>query len=101
MWEYFQGLFDFNKTSLGPVGCCVLIHPKPATKRSWDFCAKEGYYIGPTLDLHHCFRLVKSDTKSQVISDTVEFHHAYRIIPSPSLEDKIIHGLHVCPKQRA
>jgi hypothetical protein len=95
MWEYFQGPFDFNKTPLGWFRCCVLIHAKPATRRSWDFRAKEGYYIGLALDLHCCFTLVKSDTKSQVISDTVEFHHAYRTIPSPSPEDKIIHGLHI------
>jgi len=30
-WEFFQGPFDFNKTPLGPVGCRVLIHAKPAT----------------------------------------------------------------------
>ena len=36
-WEYFQGPFDFNKTPLGPVGCWVLIHAKPITRRSWDF----------------------------------------------------------------
>ena len=95
MWEFFQGPFDFNKTPLGLVGCCVLIHAKPATRRSWDFRAKEGYYIGLALDLYHCFRLVKSDTKSQVISDTVESRHAYCTIPSPSPEDKIIHGLHI------
>jgi hypothetical protein len=29
-WEFFQGPFDFNKTPLGPVGCRVLIHAKPA-----------------------------------------------------------------------
>jgi len=92
-WEFFQGPFDFNKTPLGPVGCRVLIYAKPATRRSWDFRAKEGFYIGPALDFYRCFKLVKSDTKSQVISDTVEFHHAYRAIPSPSPEDKIIHGL--------
>jgi hypothetical protein len=38
-WELFQGLFDFNKMPLGPVGCPVLIHAKPASCRSWDFCA--------------------------------------------------------------
>jgi hypothetical protein len=95
MWEFFQGPFDFIKTPLSLVGCRVLIHAKPATRRSWDFCAKECYYIGPALDLYCCFKLVKSDTKSQVISDTVEFRHAYRTIPSPSPEDKIIHGLHI------
>ncbi len=30
-WEFFQGPFDFIKTPLGPVGCRVLIHAKPAT----------------------------------------------------------------------
>jgi hypothetical protein len=71
------------------------MHAKPATRRSWGFCAKEGLYIGPALDLYRCFKLVKSDTKSQVFSDTVEFCHAYRTIPSPTPEDKITHGLHV------
>ena len=92
-WEYFNGPFDFNKTPLGPVGCRVLIHAKPATRRSWDFRAKEGFYIGPALDSYRCFKLVKMDTKSQVISDTVEFRHAYRQIPIPTPEDRIVQRL--------
>ena len=92
-WEYFNGPFDFNKTPLGPVGCRVLIHAKPATRRSWDFRAKEGFYIGPALDSYRCFKLVKMDTKSQVISDTVEFRHAYRQTPIPTPEDRIVQGL--------
>ena len=93
-WEFFNGPFDFNKTPLGPVGCRVLIHAKPTTRRSWDFRAKEGFYIGPALDSYRCFKLVKMDTKSQVISDTVEFRHAYHTIPVPTAEDRIVHGLH-------
>jgi hypothetical protein len=72
-WEFFQVPFDSNKTLLGPVGCRVLIHAKPAIWRSWDYCAKEGFYIGPALDLYCCFKLVKSDTKSQIIYNMVEF----------------------------
>jgi hypothetical protein len=80
---------------LGPVGCCILIHAKPATQRSWDFCAKNGFYIGPALESYHCFKLVNSDTKSQVISDTGKFHHSYLSFFAPSTEDRIIHGLQV------
>jgi hypothetical protein len=94
-WEFFQGPFDFNKTPLGPVGCQILIHAKPATHRSWDFCDKNDFYIGPAMDSYHCFKLVNADTKSQVISDTVKFPHSYLSIPSPSTEDRIIHGLQV------
>jgi hypothetical protein len=95
VWEFFHGPFDFNKTPLRSVGCRVLIHPKPVTHCSWDFHAKEGFYIGLALDSYWCFKLVKSDTKSQVISDTVEFCHAYCAIPTPTPADKIIHGLQV------
>jgi hypothetical protein len=70
--KFFQGPFDFNKTPLDPVSCCILIHAKPATRQSWDFHMKPDLYIGPTLDSYHCFKLVKSNTKSQVILDTIK-----------------------------
>ena len=90
----FRGLL-ISTRPLGPVGCRVLIHAKPATRRSWDFRAKNGFYIGPAMDSYRCFKLVNADTKSQVISDTVEFRHSYLSIPAPSTEDRIIHGLQV------
>jgi hypothetical protein len=86
-WELFQGAFDFNKTPLGPVGCHILIHAKPASSWSWDFCAKNGFYIGLALELYPCFKLVNADTKSQVISDTVEFRYSYLSVTAPSTED--------------
>ena len=43
-WELSQGPFTFNKMPLGLAGCRVLIHAKPATRRSWDFRAKPGFY---------------------------------------------------------
>ena len=70
-WEYFNGPFNFNKTSLASVGCRVLIHAKPSSCRSWDYRAKQGFYVGPALDHYRCYDLVKSDTKQKVISDTV------------------------------
>jgi len=94
-WEFFHGLFDFTKPPLAPVGCWVLIHAKPATRRSWDYRDRGGFYIGPAFGLYRCFKLVKCDTQSQVIWDTVEFRHAYWTIPTLSPEDKIINGLQV------
>ncbi len=94
-WEFFQGHFDFNKMPLGPVGCCILIHAKPATWQSWDFCTKPAFYIGPALDSYRCFKLVKTNTKSQVNSDTVKFFHSYLSVHVPSTKDNIIHGSQV------
>jgi hypothetical protein len=80
-WGFFQGPFDFNMTPLGLVGCCVLIHAKPATGQPWDFHAKPGFYIGPALDSYCCFKLVKFNTKSQAILETIKLS----IHTSPSL----------------
>jgi hypothetical protein len=91
-WEFFQRPFDFNKT---PLGCCVLIHAKLATRQSLDFRVKPGFYIGPPLDSYRCFKLVKADTKSQVILDTIKFCHVYLSVPVPSVEDEIIHSVQV------
>jgi hypothetical protein len=87
VWDFFQGPFDFNKTPLAPVGCCILIHAKPASCWSWDFHAKNGFYIGPALELSHCFKLINADTKSQVISNMFKFCHSYLSVPAPSTED--------------
>jgi hypothetical protein len=72
-WEYFNGPFDLNKTPLAPMGCRVLIHAKPSIRRSWDYRAKQGFYVGPALNHYRCYELVKFDAKQKVISDTVQF----------------------------
>ncbi len=72
-WEYFNGPFDFNKTPLALVGCRVFIHAKPGTRRSWEYRAKQGFYMGPALKHYRCYELVKSETKQKVISNTVQF----------------------------
>jgi hypothetical protein len=92
-WEYFNGPFDFNTSPLAPVGFRVLIHTKPATRKSWDFRSKQGFYMGPALDHYRCYKLVKSETKQKVISATVEFRHAFLQIPAVFVDDKVINGL--------
>jgi hypothetical protein len=68
-------------------------HPcKASYEAILGFPCKTGFLIGPA---YRCFKLVKTGTKSQVILDTLEFCHSYLSIPVPSMEDKIIHGLHV------
>jgi hypothetical protein len=59
------------------VGCRVLIHTKPATHWSWDYRAKQGFYVGPALDHYRYYELMKVETKQKVIPNMVEFRHAY------------------------
>ncbi len=75
------------------MGCRVLIHAKPVMQQSWDYRAKQCFYVGPALDHYRCYKLVKSETKQKVISDMVEFRHAYLQIPVVSADVKIINWL--------
>ncbi len=77
------------------MGCKVLIHAKPVTCQSWDYRAKQGFYVGPASDHYKCYKLEKLETRQKVISDTVKFRHAYLPIPAVSVDDKIINGLKV------
>jgi hypothetical protein len=63
--------------------------------QSWDYRAKQGFYVGPALDHYRCYVLMKSETKQKVISNTVKIRHAYLQIPAVLADDKIINGLQV------
>ena len=49
-WEYYNGPVNYNSTPFGPIGCKVAIHNKPGTRKSWDFCACDGFSIGSALN---------------------------------------------------
>ena len=57
-WEALFGNFNFDATPLGPAGCQVLTHNKPAIRKSWDFRTQDGFYIGPALNHYCCYRIL-------------------------------------------
>ena len=64
-----------NAILIVPMGCPVIIHNKPSTRRSWDFCGRKSLNIGPALNRYRCFLVANDVTKSLLFSDTVEFMH--------------------------
>jgi hypothetical protein len=53
-WAQVNGTFDFNRTPLGPPGCRVVAHEKPAKRKTWAPHGLDGWYVGPALDLYRC-----------------------------------------------
>jgi hypothetical protein len=53
-WEAFDGVFSYNHTPLGPLGCCVIIHKKVGARYTWDFRGKEGWGVGSALWHYRC-----------------------------------------------
>jgi len=76
-WAYCNGPHHtFDVTPLGPLGCKIFIHNKINTRNSWDFCARDGFNIGPAFNHYHCFHVVDKTTKTTLYSDTVELRHS-------------------------
>ena len=51
-WEQLNGCFDFNRTPIAPPGIKVVAHEKPDKRKSWQPHGKDGWYVGPALDLY-------------------------------------------------
>ena len=57
-WEYFNGLFDYAATLLGPVVCKVIIHTTSNKRKYFYQRGPEGLQIGPGLHHYRCFQVV-------------------------------------------
>ena len=72
-WEALCGLYNFDATPLGPAGCCVKVHTKPALRRLWDYRAQDSFYIGPALKHYRCYCILTAASKTTIISDALKF----------------------------
>ncbi len=92
-WEHYNGPFNYDATPINPLGCRVLIHNKPATRKSWDYRAREGFNVGVSLEHYRCSKVVDAESKHIQISDTVEFRHHRLTQPTVTPHDKVIHSI--------
>ena len=94
-WGYYNILINYDVTTFIPIGCKVAIHNKPRTRKTWDFCACDGFSIGSAL--HHYFyhKVVDITTKAVHISNTVEFYHSYLTQPMVTPDDRIVNVLNL------
>eukprot|EP00804_Cyclotella_cryptica_P014695 CCRYP_012698-RA/>CCRYP_012698-RA protein AED:0.35 eAED:0.35 QI:0/-1/0/1/-1/1/1/0/352 len=92
-WEDLFRPFNFDATPMGLALCCILIHNKATTHRSWDYHSHEGFYVGPALRHYHCYQVLNKESQAVGIMDAIKFRHHY--LPSPDLtaEDRIIDAL--------
>jgi hypothetical protein len=85
--EQLNGTFDFNRTPLAPLGTRVVLHEKPAQRRSWDPHGQDGWYIGHAPEHYRCYQVYVTKTAGTRISDTVEFFPRATSMPRTSSAD--------------
>lgn len=87
------GPFTFNKTPIAPPGIKVLVHEKPAVRKTWALHAVEGWYIGPALD-SYCFYCVWIwETAKERTTATLAWFPKYVTMPTATSTDLLFAGL--------
>ncbi len=89
-YQHVNGVFDYNKTPLAPLGCAVEMHESTNRRRTWDPRSLSGWYIGTSTEHYRCHKIFCKRTRSERISDTVVFRHRYITQPEITPEDHII-----------
>ena len=71
----YEGLhrqrYDFTAHPIAPFATLVVVHDKPASRGSWDVHGEKGFYLGPAMQHHKCWRTWIISTNSERISDTL------------------------------
>ena len=79
--------FDFNRTSIAPLGNKYLVHEKLAVRGTWAPHRVDGWYVGPARDHYRCYTVYIPSTKGTRHSETVEFFPLHvTITATPSVD---------------
>ena len=68
-----HGTFDHNRMPLTPPGICVMVCQKLSNRLSWGMHTINGWYIGPALELYHCYCIWIWETRMECICDTLNW----------------------------
>ena len=88
-YAYLFGTFNFNKTPLAPPGTKAMVHVKPDKRKSWDYHAIDGFYIGPALEHYRCLKTYIPKTHRERVADTVKIIPNVIPFPQSNLDDHI------------
>lgn len=88
-YTYHHGHFNYNCTSIAPIGCAVQFHIKPAQQCTWGEHSGAGWYLH-TSPKHTAVTSFLSPTCCMCIMDLVFFKHKYLTQPPVTAADCII-----------
>ncbi len=89
-YAHLNGLFDYNKMPLAPMGCEVQVHKKSDSRGMWAYHSVDGWYLSTLPEHYHTHVCHIKSTMSDRLSDTVHFKHNHITNPALTHDDKIM-----------
>ena len=87
------GQYDFMATPIAPPGIHVAAHEKPHERGTWAPKGKDGWYIGPELEAHRCFKTWMWDTQRERKADKLTWFPTHLQMPHASKTDLAVAGV--------
>ena len=78
---------------MAPPGIEVEYHIKPLQISSWGFHSQSGWYVGPSLEHHNCYKILDKTTKHIHITDTLRFNTNIYSLPTATANDELVQSL--------
>lgn len=89
-YEQMDGTFNYNKTPLAPLGIKTLSYEMPDNRSSLAEHGKEGWYVGPTMEHHQCYKIIIKETKGTRNPPSVKFFLKHSEMSKNSSADRIL-----------
>ena len=70
-----------------------MIHNTSHKRKSWDQRGREGFSVGPALQLYRRIQAIDSKTKALIITYTAVYLHKYLTQPHITAEDRMAHAI--------
>jgi hypothetical protein len=52
---HLDGQYEYNRAPMAPPGTINITHETPNRRRTWAPHGQDGWYIGPALEIYHCY----------------------------------------------
>ena len=90
-WQALNGSYNFSNTPIAPPGMKIVCFESPDQRHTWATHGVDGFYIGPALDHHRCYKVYITATRSIRTTGQLSWHPpAEDTLPGASPLDDVI-----------
>ena len=82
-----EGIFDYNKTPMVPLGTKAIAYLTPDERASWQMHGYDAYYVGPATKHYRLLKFYDPTTCNYNITGTYELYPGHCKVPSISKGD--------------
>jgi hypothetical protein len=94
------GPYHYTQHPIGPPGTQVMVHDKPAQRKTWDPHAIKAWYVAPSLIHYRCYEVWVPETQATRLTDTLSWYPQKVPLPASSSRDIIQAALDIIQYQQ-